>query len=101
MDAAVTATVPCCAFSAASFSSLKEFPMQYRRVGRTGLQLSALSFGAWVTFGRQVGRKEARELLALAHDRGVNYFDNAETYHYGVAEQVMGDVLADLRFPRD
>ncbi len=75
--------------------------MQYRRVGTSGLQLSALSFGAWVTFGRQVGRSQARDLLALAHDRGVNYFDNAETYNNGVAEQVMGDVLADLRFPRD
>jgi len=75
--------------------------MQYRRVGTTGLQLSALSFGAWVTFGRQVDRAQARELLALAHERGVNYFDNAETYNNGVAEQVMGDVLADLRFARD
>lgn len=75
--------------------------MQYRRLGTSGLQLSALSFGAWVTFGRQVGRGQARELLALAHDRGINYFDNAETYNNGVAEQVMGDVLADLRFPRD
>ncbi len=75
--------------------------MQYRRVGTSGLQLSALSFGAWVTFGRQVGRAQARDMLALAHDRGVNYFDNAETYNNGVAEQVMGDVLADLRFPRD
>ncbi|EIM04795.1 MULTISPECIES: potassium channel beta subunit family protein [Rhodanobacter] len=75
--------------------------MLYRRLGTSGLQLSALSFGAWVTFGRQVGRGEARELLALAHDRGVNYFDNAETYNNGVAEQLMGDVLADLRFPRD
>jgi voltage-dependent potassium channel beta subunit len=75
--------------------------MQYRRLGTSGLQLSALSFGAWVTFGKQVGRAQARELLALAHDRGVNYFDNAETYNNGVAEQVMGDVLADLRFPRD
>ncbi len=75
--------------------------MQYRRVGKSGLQLSALSFGAWVTFGRQVGRSQAREMLALAHDRGVNFFDNAETYNNGVAEQVMGDVLADLRFPRD
>ena len=75
--------------------------MQYRRLGKTGLQLSALSFGAWVTFGRQVGRTQARELLALAHDRGVNYFDNAETYNNGVAEQLMGDVLADLRFARD
>ncbi|HEV2622740.1 MAG TPA: aldo/keto reductase [Frateuria sp.] len=75
--------------------------MLYRRLGRTGLQLSALSFGAWLTFGRQVGRSQARELLALAHDRGVNFFDNAETYNQGEAERVMGDVLADLRFPRD
>lgn len=75
--------------------------MQYRRVGTSGLQLSALSFGAWVTFGKQVGRGQARDMLALAHERGVNYFDNAETYNNGVAEQVMGDVLADLRFPRD
>jgi voltage-dependent potassium channel beta subunit len=75
--------------------------MQYRRLGTSGLQLSALSFGAWVTFGKQVGRGEAREMLALAHDRGVNFFDNAEVYNHGVAEQVMGDVLADLRFPRD
>ncbi|UGB37468.1 potassium channel beta subunit family protein [Frateuria soli] len=75
--------------------------MLYRRLGRTGLQLSALSFGAWVTFGRQVGRAQARELLALAWDRGVNFFDNAETYNNGEAERLMGDVLADLRFPRD
>lgn len=74
--------------------------MLYRRLGTTGLQLSALSFGAWVTFGRQVGRSQARELLALAYDRGVNYFDNAETYGNGEAERLMGDVLADLRFPR-
>jgi voltage-dependent potassium channel beta subunit len=75
--------------------------MQYRRLGKSGLQLSALSFGAWVTFGKQVGRSLARDLLAMAHDRGVNFFDNAETYNNGVAETLMGDVLADLRFPRD
>ena len=75
--------------------------MQYRRVGNSGLQLSALSFGAWVTFGRQVDRPLAREMLALAHACGVNYFDNSETYNNGVAEQVMGDVLAELHFPRD
>src|SRR6185312_6068833 len=79
----------------------RSLPVQYRRVGQSGLQLSALSFGAWVTFGKQVGRGQARDMLALAHERGVNYFDNAETYNNGVAEQVMGDVLADLRFPRD
>ncbi|MFC4525407.1 aldo/keto reductase [Dyella halodurans] len=75
--------------------------MQYRRLGKSGLQLSALSFGAWVTFGKQVGRSLARDLLAMAHDRGVNFFDNAEVYNHGVAETLMGDVLADLRFPRD
>lgn len=75
--------------------------MQYRRLGRSGLQLSALSFGAWATFGKSVDRNLAREMLALAWDRGVNYFDNAETYGDGVAETLMGDVLADLRFPRD
>src|SRR5690606_12288345 len=75
--------------------------MLYRRLGRTGLQLSALSFGAWVTFGRQVGRSQARELLALAWDHGINFFDNAEAYANGEAERVMGDVIADLRLPRD
>jgi voltage-dependent potassium channel beta subunit len=75
--------------------------MEYRRLGSSGLQLSALSFGAWVTFGNQVGRTEARELIALAWDHGVNFFDNAETYANGEAERVMGDVLADLRMPRD
>lgn len=75
--------------------------MQYRRLGSSGLQLSALSFGAWVTFGTKVDRNGARELLACAYDRGVNFFDNAETYSRGEAERIMGDALADLRFPRD
>ncbi len=75
--------------------------MQYRRLGSSGLQLSALSFGAWVTFGNQLGRGAARELIAVAWDHGINFFDNAETYADGEAERVMGDVLADLRLPRD
>jgi voltage-dependent potassium channel beta subunit len=75
--------------------------MHYRRLGTSGLQLSALSFGAWVTFGRQLDRGKARDLLACAFDHGINYFDNAETYAAGMAETIMGDVLADLRFPRD
>ena len=75
--------------------------MEYRRLGSSGLQLSALSFGAWVTFGNRVGRSEARNLIALAYDRGINFFDNAETYAAGEAERVMGDVFADLRLPRD
>ncbi|HZF99117.1 MAG TPA: aldo/keto reductase [Pseudoxanthomonas sp.] len=75
--------------------------MQYRRLGSTGLQLSALSFGAWVTFGSQIGRGEARDLIAAAYDNGINFFDNAEVYARGEAERVMGDVIADLRLPRD
>ena len=75
--------------------------MHYRRLGATGLQLSALSFGAWMTFGRQVGRSQARELVAAAWDHGINFFDNAEAYANGEAERVMGDVIADLRLPRD
>ena len=75
--------------------------MEYRRLGSTGLKVSALSYGAWITFGRQVGRSEARELIAMAYDHGVNFFDNAETYNAGEAERLMGDVIADLRLPRD
>ena len=75
--------------------------MQYRRLGSSGLQLSALSFGAWVTFGGQIGRTESRNLIAAAYDNGINFFDNAEVYAKGEAERVMGDVIADLRLPRD
>ncbi len=75
--------------------------MEYRRMGATGLPLSALSLGSWATFGVSLGRAEARELCALAFDHGVNFFDNAETYGAGESERIMGDVLADLRLPRD
>ena len=75
--------------------------MRYRRLGSSGLQLSELSLGAWVTFGGQVGRGQARELIAAAWDAGINFFDNAETYANGEAERVMGDAIADLRLPRD
>lgn len=75
--------------------------MQYRRLGSSGLQLSALSLGAWLTFGRPGGRSTARELVATAWDHGINFFDNAESYGNGAAEEVMGDVIADLRLPRD
>lgn len=75
--------------------------MPYRRLGPTGLPLSRLSFGAWMTFGVQVDRDQARELIALAWDHGITFFDNAEVYAQGRAEQVMGDVIADLRLPRD
>jgi voltage-dependent potassium channel beta subunit len=78
-----------------------ELSMQYRRLGSTGLQLSVLSFGAWLTFGQQIGRSVARELIAAAWDHGINFFDNAEVYAHGDAERTMGDVIADLRLPRD
>lgn len=75
--------------------------MQYRRLGSTGLPVSALSLGAWLTFGAQLGRGTARDLVAAAWDAGINLFDNAEGYAHGAAEEVMGDVIADLRLPRD
>src|SRR5688500_20339276 len=75
--------------------------MQYRRLGSSGLQLSALSFGAWVNFGDRIGREGARELISAAWDHGVNFFDNAEVYEHGEAERVMGDAIRDLRLPRD
>ncbi len=75
--------------------------MQYRRLGSSGLQLSALSFGSWVTFGDRVGREGARELLACAWAHGVNFFDNAENYAHGASETVMGQALRDLGLPRD
>ncbi|HZH42722.1 MAG TPA: aldo/keto reductase [Lysobacter sp.] len=75
--------------------------MLYRRLGASGLQISALSFGAWVTFGNQIGRSTARDLIAAAWDHGITFFDNAEGYANGEAEKVMGDVIADLRLPRD
>lgn len=75
--------------------------MIYRRLGRSGLKLSALSFGAWINFGTRIGVAEAREMIALAYDHGVNFFDNAEVYARGEAERIMGQALADLRLPRD
>lgn len=75
--------------------------MHYRRLGSTGLQLSALSFGAWVNFGERIGADGARELLAAAWDHGINFFDNAENYAHGAAEEVMGQALRQLRLPRD
>lgn len=75
--------------------------MEYRRLGVSGLKLSALSLGSWVTFGTAAHRKEARELCAMAYDHGINFFDNAETYANGESERIMGDVLGDLRLSRD
>lgn len=74
--------------------------MKYRRLGRSGLQVSELSLGSWVTYGNQVDRKQAIETLALAKDLGVNFFDNAEVYAKGASEEIMGEALKELAWPR-
>jgi voltage-dependent potassium channel beta subunit len=74
--------------------------MEYRRLGKSGLQLSVLSLGSWVTFGKQIGDKTADELMSIAYDSGVNFFDNAEIYARGKSEQVMGDILKKKNWPR-
>ncbi|MBK8987919.1 MAG: aldo/keto reductase [Chloroflexi bacterium] len=75
--------------------------MEYRRLGKSGLQVSALSFGAWVTFGNQVDIDAALEIMAAAYDAGVNFFDNAEVYAQGQAETVMGAALQKAGWRRD
>lgn len=67
--------------------------MEYRYMGKTGLQLSVLSFGSWVSFHKQINDQVADELMGLAYDHGVNFFDNAEVYALGESEKMMGRVL--------
>ncbi len=67
--------------------------MEYRRMGKSGLQLSVLSFGSWVTFHKQIDDGIADELIGLAYDNGINFFDNAEVYALGESEKMMGRVL--------
>ena len=74
--------------------------MQYRRLGRTGLKLSTLSLGSWVTYHNQVDQQAAVEMMAAAYDAGVNFFDNAEIYANGRSEEVMGAALKTLAWPR-
>ena len=75
--------------------------MQYRRLGKSGLQVSEFSFGSWVTFAKQVGDSDARSLMAAAYDAGVNFFDNAEGYEAGKSETQMGEALHQLGWGRD
>jgi voltage-dependent potassium channel beta subunit len=75
-------------------------PMQYRRLGRSGLQVSALSFGSWVTFGSQLDVGLARDCLSAAREAGVNFFDNAESYAGGESERIMGRAIAELGWER-
>ncbi|MDI1356559.1 MAG: aldo/keto reductase [bacterium] len=67
--------------------------MEYRRLGKSGLQVSVLSFGSWVTFAKQIGDSTASDLMNIAYDHGVNFFDNAEIYSRGKSELVMGEIL--------
>jgi voltage-dependent potassium channel beta subunit len=74
--------------------------MNYRRLGASGLKVSELSFGSWVTYGNQLAGESARECMAAAYDAGVNFFDNAEVYAYGKSETIMGEALARLGWRR-
>jgi len=73
--------------------------MHYRRLGRSGLKVSEISLGAWITFGSQLDEKAAEELIHAAYDQGINFFDNADMYAAGQAEVLMGRAIRDL--PRE
>ena len=75
--------------------------MEYRRLGRSGLKVSVLSFGSWVTFGAQLDTGLARECLSAAREAGVNFFDNAEAYGGGASERIMGEAIAQLGWARE
>jgi voltage-dependent potassium channel beta subunit len=75
--------------------------MEYRRLGGSGLKMSALSLGSWVTFGRQLDTNLAENCMAAAYDAGINFFDNAEAYAHGESEIIMGEALKKLAWPRD
>jgi voltage-dependent potassium channel beta subunit len=75
--------------------------MEYRRLGKAGVQVSTLSLGSWVTFGQQISDDVAADLMTTAYDQGVNFFDNAEAYAGGRSETVMGNILRKKDWPRD
>ena len=75
--------------------------MRYRRLGRSGLQISELSLGSWITYGNQVDDRAAIETMSAARDAGVNFFDNAEVYAGGKAESLMGNALKHLGWERE
>lgn len=75
--------------------------MEYRNLGRSGLKVSELSLGSWITFGDQISDDVAERLMDVAYDAGVNFFDNAEVYANGKSEIVMGNILAKKKWARD
>ena len=74
--------------------------MDYRRLGKSGLQVSTLSFGSWVSFSKQINDKIADELMGIAYDNGINFFDNAEAYALGESEKMMGRVIKKKKWDR-
>lgn len=75
--------------------------MEYKNLGKSGLKVSRLSFGSWLTFGKQIGDTTAEDLMAYAYEHGVNFFDNAEIYSRGQSETVMGEILNKFDWSRD
>lgn len=75
--------------------------MEYRRLGKSGLQLSSLSLGSWLTFGQQISDQVADQLMGIAYDAGVNFFDNAEGYAAGKSEEVMGKIIKAHQWERE
>ncbi len=75
--------------------------MEYRRLGKSGLPLSVLSLGSWLTFGKQIDDEVAEDLMKTAYENGVNFFDNAEIYARGKSEKVMGKILKKMKWQRD
>ena len=75
--------------------------MEYKNLGKSGLKVSRLSLGSWLTFGKQIGNNIAADLMDLAYDKGVNFFDNAEIYSKGESERVMGEILSKRDWRRD
>lgn len=75
--------------------------MEYRRLGKSGLKVSALSFGSWVSFSNQMAVEAAQDCMVAAYDAGINFFDNAEVYAFGQSEIIMGEVLRRMNWPRD
>src|SRR3989344_321143 len=75
--------------------------MEYNKLGKSGLEVSELSFGSWITFGSQVDERTAEKCMAEAYYSGVNFFDNAEVYASGMSEIVMGKILKKQKWNRD
>lgn len=74
--------------------------MEYRRMGNTGLQLSVLSLGSWLTFSKQLGDIQADRLMSIAYENGINFFDNAEVYGHGDSEEMMGRIFKEKKWER-